>query len=295
MERSKAVKQVSVYGFCGNVFLLIIKLIVGFASNSQAMIADGLNSSSDVFSSVMSYIGNHISSQPDDTDHPYGHGKAEYIFSFIISFSFLFVAYFVLKNGVESLFHIKPVVYSHWLLVVAFTTLVVKTVLFYFASNVGKKYNSLLAFANAVDHRNDLFITGLTIVSIICSRYHLYYVDAFVSILISFWIGYTGIRVWMESYHVLMDRTLDDQILNEMKQGIEAIDEVDHIDSVVARPIGVKFLMLIKVSVDGTMSVQAGHDVSDKVKALIMSYDEVADVIIHINPAQTHPQRNYLK
>lgn len=295
MERSKAVKQVSVYGFCGNIFLLIIKLIVGFASNSQAMIADGLNSSSDVFSSVMSYIGNHISSQPDDTDHPYGHGKAEYIFSFIISFSFLFVAYFVLKNGVESLFHIKPVVYSHWLLVVAFTTLVVKTVLFYFANNIGKKYNSLLAFANAVDHRNDLFITGLTFVSIICSRYHLYYVDAFVSILISFWIGYTGIRVWMESYHVLMDRTLDDQILNEMKQGIEALDEVDHIDSVVARPIGVKFLMLIKVSVDGTMSVQAGHDVSDKVKALIMSYDEVADVIIHINPAQSHPQRNYLK
>lgn len=295
MNRSKAIRNVSVYGFCGNIFLLVIKLIVGFTTNSQAMIADGLNSSSDVFASVMTFIGNHISAQPDDHDHPYGHGKAEYIFSFIISFSFLFVAYLVLKSGIDSLFNIKPVHYSHWLVVVAIITLILKSILYVSANRVGKKYSSLLALANSHDHRNDLFITSLTLVSIICSYFHFYTVDAIISILISFWIGYTGIQVWLASYHVLMDRTLDEKIVDEMKANIEAIPEVDHIDSVVARPIGVKFLMLVKVSVDGTMSVQEGHDVSDKVKALIMSYEEVSDVVIHINPAQTHPQRNYLK
>ena len=127
MERANAVRRISVLGFLGNVFLLIIKLAIGLTTGSQAMIADGLNSSGDVFSSIMTYIGNQISAKPDDSDHPYGHGKAEYIFSFIISFSFLFVAYIVFKNGVKGLIALQPVQYSIWLIVVAVTTLVIKT------------------------------------------------------------------------------------------------------------------------------------------------------------------------
>ena len=295
MERANAVRRISVWGFMGNVFLLIIKLAIGLSTGSQAMIADGLNSSGDVFSSVMTYIGNQISAKPDDSDHPYGHGKAEYIFSFIISFSFLFVAYIVLKNGIAGLIAVRPVQYSIWLIVVAVTTLLVKTGLYLCASRTGKKYHSLLALANSADHRNDLFITGLTLISIIFSYFKVYYVDAAVGILISFWIGYTGIKVLIASYHVLMDRTLEDEVIHQMRARILATEGVDHLDSIVARPIGEKFLMLIKISVDGNLTVQAGHDISDSVKATIMEFDPVADVLIHLNPAQTHPQRDYLK
>ena len=295
MEHANAVRRISVLGFLGNVFLLIIKLAIGLTTGSQAMIADGLNSSGDVFSSIMTYIGNQISAKPDDSDHPYGHGKAEYIFSFIISFSFLFVAYIVFKNGVKGLIALQPVQYSIWLIVVAVTTLVIKTFLYVCASQTGKKYHSLLAAANAADHRNDLFITSLTLISIICSYFKIYYVDAVVGILISFWIGYTGFKVLIASYHVLMDRTLDDEIIHQMREQILAAEGVDHLDSIVARPIGEKFLILIKISVDGNLTVQAGHDISDTVKAAIMKFDQVADVLIHLNPAQTHPQRDYLK
>lgn len=295
MNRANAIKKISILGFLGNIFLLTIKLIIGITTRSQAMIADGLNSAGDVFSSVMTYIGNYISSQPDDKDHPYGHGKAEYIFSFIISFSFLFVAYFVLRGGVKNLLHPTPIRYSFWLVAVAITTIVVKYLLFLYSSQIGKKYNSLLAYANAQDHRNDLFITGLTLFSIICTYFQILYVDALVSILISLWIGYTGFQVFISSYNVLMDRTLDEEIWQEMKEKVESTEGVDHFDSMVARPIGVKFLILLKVSVDANITVQAGHDISDRIKAQIMDYDEVADVIIHINPAQTHPQRDYLK
>ncbi len=295
MERSNAVRRISILGFLGNIFLLIIKLSIGLSTGSQAMIADGLNSSGDVFSSVMTFIGNQISSKPDDSDHPYGHGKAEYIFSFIISFSFLFVAYIVFKNGVDGLIYVRTVQYSIWLIVVAATTLIVKAALYLYAHRVGKKYNSLLALANSADHRNDLFITSLTMLSIICTYFQLHYVDAVVGILIALWIGYTGIKVLIASYHVLMDRALDDEILQRMRAQILAVKGVDHIDSVVARPIGEKFLMLIKISVDANLTIQAGHDISDQVKGSIMDFEEVADVLIHLNPAQTHPQRDYLK
>lgn len=295
MERTAAIKRISIFGFLGNVFLLVIKLLIGISTGSQAMIADGLNSSGDVFSSVMTYVGNAISSKPDDLDHPYGHGKAEYIFSFIISFSFLFVAYIVLKNGITSLIEIQPIKYSIWLIVVAITTLAVKVCLFIYAHSVGKKYNSLLALANAEDHRNDLFITSLTLISIICSYFGLFYIDALVGILISLWIGFTGFKVLIASYHVLMDKTIEEDVMQAIKDKISQTSGVDHIDAVVARPIGAKFLMLVKISVDGNLTIYAGHDISDAVKSVVMEFDEVSDVIIHLNPAQTHPQRNYLK
>ena len=89
MDRNNRIKRVAILGIVGNILLLIAKLMVGLTTRSQVMIADGLNSAGDVFASVMTYIGNHISAQPGDEDHPYGHGKAEYIFSMIISFSLL--------------------------------------------------------------------------------------------------------------------------------------------------------------------------------------------------------------
>lgn len=295
MDRSNSIKNVSILGFVGNVLLLICKLLIGFTTGSQAMIADGLNSSGDVFSSVMTYMGNAISSQPEDRDHPYGHGKAEYIFSFIISFSFFFVAFTVLKSGISNLIAIKPVQYSIWLVIIALANLAIKALLFLYASKIGKKFNSLLALANAEDHRNDLFITTLTLTSIICAYFQIFYVDALVGILISFWLAYTGYKVLMASYHVLMDRTLDQEIITQMKAKIEATPGVDHIDSVVARPLGPKFLILIKISVDTYLNIQQGHDICDRVKLAVMAFEDVSDVLIHLNPSQYHPRKNYLK
>ena len=91
-DRYKTTKKAGIFGIIGNVFLLIIKAIVGFVFKSQAMIADSFNSAGDIFASLMTFIGNKISSAPDDDDHNFGHGKAEYIFSMFIGLSMIFVA-----------------------------------------------------------------------------------------------------------------------------------------------------------------------------------------------------------
>lgn len=92
MDRYDSAKKAGILGIVGNIFLLIIKAIVGVASKSQAMIADAANSAGDIFASLMTFIGNKIASEPDDKDHNFGHGKAEYIFSLFISISMIFVA-----------------------------------------------------------------------------------------------------------------------------------------------------------------------------------------------------------
>ena len=92
MERFKKARLASILGIIGNIFLLIIKGIVGFITNSQAMIADFFNSAGDVLSSVLTYVGNKISSKPRDDDHNLGHGKAEYIYSMLISIAMILMA-----------------------------------------------------------------------------------------------------------------------------------------------------------------------------------------------------------
>ena len=103
MDRYKLAKKASILGILGNIFLLIIKGIIGFISNSQAMIADTFNSAGDVLSSVMTYIGNKISSKEADEDHNLGHGKAEYIFSLIISLIMMLMALGVIKTSITNL------------------------------------------------------------------------------------------------------------------------------------------------------------------------------------------------
>ena len=123
MERYQSIKKASILGIIGNIFLLIIKGIIGFISNSQAMIADSFNSAGDIFSSLMTYIGNRIASKPEDEDHNLGHGKAEYLFSLFISIGMISLAIKILLDSFKSI--IKGLIFHHNFFVFYFGTQVV--------------------------------------------------------------------------------------------------------------------------------------------------------------------------
>lgn len=289
MNRHKHINNVAVFGIVGNIVLLIAKLIVGFISGSQAMIADGLNSAGDVFASVMTYIGNKISSRPGDADHPYGHGKAEYIFSMIISFSLILVAFSIFRSAFDSLINKTEFEFSIFLIVVIICNIVIKLCLYFYSVRIGRKYNSLLAMANAEDHRNDVFISSMTLLSIILGYFNIYVIDGIVGLLIALWIAYTGFKIFTSAYNVLMDTNIDDAIKKDMEKAIITINGIDHIDVITSKPIGLDFLLIVKVSIDANLTVYEGHEISDKIKEALMSFSNIDDVVVHVNPAQYHP------
>ncbi len=294
-SRNSSIQNVAILGIVFNIILLIIKLIVGFASKSQSMIADGLNSAGDVFASFITFIGNRISSRPYDDDHPYGHGKAEYIFSMIISFSLVVVAYNIVRSSFDSLRFRETFLFTPWLLVVAIITIIVKLALYIYCNKIGHNYNSLLALANAADHRNDIFITTMTLLSIVTGYFNLFIIDAIVGVLIGIWIAYTGVTIFSSAYYVLMDTTLDPEIKKELINIIETLDGVDHVDTITSKPVGLTFLLIVKISVDGNQTIYKGHEIGKQVKHRLMNYDYVDDVIVHLNATQIHPQKNYIK
>ena len=146
--RDKNIKKVSIIGICANVFLLVIKGIIGFISNSQAMIADSLNSAGDIFASIMSFIGAKLSSKPKDDDHPYGHGKAEYIFSFLISISMIIASIIMVKTSIESIVNKNRVNVSIFLVLVCIVTILIKLFLFLYAYRKNKETESILIKAS---------------------------------------------------------------------------------------------------------------------------------------------------
>ena len=285
MDRYGATKKVAAWGIGANLFLLVVKLIIGFASGSQAMIADGFNSAGDVFTSVMTYLGNKISSTPQDKDHPYGHGKAEYIFSMIISFSLLLVTYQIFRNSLEFIMKKQSFAFSWQLTAVALISIALKIFLWIYTRRVGEKWDNLLIIANAEDHRNDILVTASTLIGIIFGSRGIYWVDGVVGIGISLWIGYTGIRIFISAYNVLMDTNIDEKLTDRLIRDIETIKGVEHVDSINAKPIGVSFIIIVKVSVSGAMTVEEGHAIAAQVKERIKGNKNVGDVIVHVNPA----------
>lgn len=184
MDRYKETKKAGILGIFGNIFLLIIKSIVGFISGSQAMIADAANSAGNIFASLMTFIGNKIASEPKDDTHNFGHGKAEYIFSLFISISMTFVALKLLYDSIISLINNNEFESSMFLIVVCIITILVKLFLFLYTNSLSKKYPNILLDANKKDHRNDCIVTTFTLISIIFSFYNIYWFDR------SYWYRY---------------------------------------------------------------------------------------------------------
>lgn len=277
-------KRAGFLGIIGNIFLLIIKATIGFISKSQAMIADSVNSAGDIFASLMTFIGNKIASAPNDDDHNFGHGKAEYIFSMFISISMILVSAKLLYDSVITLIFGSQLEFSWFLVVVCIVTIVTKLCLFAYTKYAYKKHNSILLEANMKDHKNDCIVTTFTLISVLLTLANIYWFDSIVGIGISIWICYTGISIFIESYNVLMDISVDDNTKNLILDIANGFKEIQEIKSIVSTPVGDKFLVFITICVDGNMSTFDSHQLADNLEFTVSDLDKIYKTIVHVEP-----------
>lgn len=283
-DKFKYIKKASILGILGNIFLLIIKGIVGFISHSQAMIADAANSAGDVFASLMTFIGNKIASEPRDETHNFGHGKAEYVFSLFISISMLFVSSKLLYDSAISLIYRKTFIFSWFLVLVCIITIITKLGLYIYTNNLYKKYKDLLLKSNMADHRNDCILTLGTLISVLFSIVGFYFIDGIVGMLISIWIFYTGIKIFIESYNVLMDKSLDSKTKDIILDLIDTYKEIKKVDEIYSTPIGYQYIVTITIYVDGNMTTFDSHKIADELEKNVTAIDKISHAIIHVNP-----------
>lgn len=283
-SRFKDTENLGVLGIIGNVFLLIIKGLIGIVTNSQAMIADSINSAGDIFASLMTFIGNKISSKPDDNDHNFGHGKAEYIFSLIISISMVIAAITLLTSAVKSLIYGNDVTFSWFLIIICVVTIITKFCLYLYAKRIYKKYNNILVLANMNDHRNDCIVTTFTLLSSILILFNITWFDAVTCIGISIWILYTGWKIFLESYNILMDTSIDEESKEKILELVKKYPEIKNVETFSSSPLGYQYLIVMTINIDGNISTFESHKVADSLEKDILKLDNIHAVHIHINP-----------
>lgn len=283
-ERFKVTKKAGIYGIIGNIFLLTLKAIVGFASKSQAMIADCINSAGDIFASLMTFIGNKIASAPGDETHNFGHGKAEYIFSLFIAISMIMVSIKTIIDAITTLFVGNEIIFSWWLVVVCIVTILIKAILFFYTRAMYKKYNNILLEASMEDHRNDCIITTFTLISVLLSLKGINWFDSIVGIGISAWICKTGIEIFVESYNILMDISIDEKTKDIILDLAHAYKEVKAINELSSAPVGYQYIIFLTIAVDGNMSTFDSHKLADDLEKNIVELDKVYKAIVHVEP-----------
>ena len=285
MSRFSDTKRASILGIVGNVFLFIIKITIGLISKSQAMIADAVNSGSDVFNSFMTFIGNKIASKKADEDHNMGHGKAEYIYAMLISITMILLGIGIFKDSMLSIIDDRTYTFSMWLIIICIINIIIKLFLYLYTRKVGIKHKNLLVEANSKDHRNDIFVTSLTLLSVVMSYYGIRYIDGIVGVLISIWIIYTGGQIFIASYDVLMDKTISNETKDEVMNIISEYPEIVKVNHFNATPVGYKYMVNFSIFVDGNLSTFESHDIADKLeKDIGKRIPEIYLTVIHVNP-----------
>ncbi|MFS0861692.1 cation diffusion facilitator family transporter [Fredinandcohnia sp. 179-A 10B2 NHS] len=289
-DRFKQAEKAIILGVIGNIILAAIKWIIGVQSNSRALIADAVHSASDVAGSVAVFVGIRAAKRPPDEDHPYGHGKAESIAAIIVAVLLALVGFEIGRASFDAFF--KPIYVPKAMAIYAVLfSIIVKEVMFRYKYKLGKKINSDALIINAYDDRSDVFSSIATLIGIVGAILGGYlgldwlvYADPVAGLFVAILILKMAWDFGTEAIHSTLDHVLHEEETADLRELVLSVPEVMKLTELHAREHGHYVIVDLKISVDPYMTVEEGHKVGKKVKAMLMENDRVQNVLIHINP-----------
>lgn len=274
----------SIFGIILNLFLFVIKLLIGLFSNSISIIADALNNLTDMGSSIISFIGIKLSSKPADKEHPYGHQRIEYITSFIISVIIIIVGFELLSTSISKIFNKDEVTYSFITLIVLFISILIKIYLSFFYKSIGSEINSLPLIASSKDSLNDVLSTLFILISAAVSIIFKINLDGIMGVVVSLFILYSGVMLAKETIDPLIGEKVDPKLIENILKEINDNEEVIGYHDVMCHSYGpTKIFMSLHAEVDSSKNILFLHEVIDEIEISIKNKYGV-ELVIHMDP-----------
>lgn len=273
-----------------NAFLAAGKLAAGIAGHSFALIADAIESLSDLFSSIIVWRGVVVASEPADADHPYGHGKAEPIASALVAGMLLLAAGGIVLHSFREMTFSREAP-APFTLAVLLATIVIKEWLFRVVSREGQAIDSSVVQTDAWHHRSDAITSlsaavGITVALVGGPGFEK--ADSIAAIVAAGIIGLNGFRLLRGAVMELMDTVPSKDFSADIQRIARETPGVDGIEKCRVRKMGYQYFVDLHVEVDPQMTVQRGHEIAHQVKDRVMAnLPEVRDVLIHIEPARS--------
>src|SRR5206468_12890587 len=280
--------RVALFGMVVNSIFAIAKILGGFFGHAYVLIADGIESGLDVAGSFVIWSGLKVAARPPDASHPYGHGKAEPIAAMIVAVGVVAAAVGLAIQSVREIFlpHHAPAPYT---LVILVVVIMIKETLFRYVNRIGRDIDSTAVQTDAWHHRSDALTSaaafiGISVALIGGRRWQS--ADDWAAIFACAVIATNGIRLLRPAFYEIMD-TAPRKIVKSVCSVASSVPGVIDVENCRARKMGLDFYVDLHVGVDGNISVHEGHEIAHRVKAAIQqSNSRVADVLVHIEPAQ---------
>ena len=296
-QRKKAMDKATWWGLIVNLLLSIAKLIFGFIGHSQALIADGLHSLSDLVSDVLVLLATHHSNSDADEDHPYGHARYETFATITLAVLLTAVGIGIGIDAVNRLMDYQsiaiPASITLW---VAGLSIFSKEVLYQYTMIVARQVKSKLLEANAWHHRSDAISSIVVFVGIAGAMWGYPMLDSIAAIIVAFMICKIGWELGHQSFQELVDTGLDPETLASIEKTILDIDGVTQLHMLRSRRMGYNALVDVHILVPPRLSVSEGHQISEAVEmALVSNFDEINDVTVHIDPEDDEHSDNSCK
>lgn len=296
-QRKRAMDKATWWGLIVNLLLSIGKLVIGYIGHSQALIADGLHSLSDLVSDGMVLLATHHSNIDADEDHPYGHARYETFATITLAVLLTAVGIGIGIDAINRLMDYENIaVPTQITLVIAGLSIVSKEILYQYTMLIARQVKSKLLEANAWHHRSDAISSIVVFAGIAGAIWGYPILDSVAAIVVALMICKIGWDLGHQSFQELVDTGLGHETLNAMEKTILTVDGVNQMHMLRTRRMGHSALADVHILVSPTISVSEGHQISEAVEmALIKQFDEVNDVTVHIDPEDDEHTENSCK
>lgn len=275
-------------GIFFNLLLFILKFLAGTLSNSIAIIADAFNNLSDAGSSIITLIGFKMAGQKADPDHPFGHGRIEYISGFLVSIIIFLMGVELIQSSVEKIFHPEPLTFSPLMVIILLLSILIKFYMAFYNRKIGRKIDSAAMLATSTDSFSDTIATSVVLVAALISHFTPYSVDSYCGVLVGLLILYAGFNAAKDTLNPLLGTPPDQEFVSKVEELVISYDSVLGIHDMIVHNYGPGRTIIslhAEVPADGDLLML--HDTIDLIEHRLHN-DLHCEAVIHMDPVCVH-------
>ncbi len=280
----------SVVGIICNIILFFTKLLIGLVLNSIAVTADAFNNLSDATSSIIGFVGTKLANRPPDKEHPFGHGRYEYVAALVVAFLVLQVAVSCLKSAFFKIVHPEPIEFQLYLVMILGFSILIKVWLGFFNKKIGNKIDSSIMKATATDAFGDVGITSATVISVLVSKFTGINMDGYIGFAVSILVLWSGVTILKDTVQPLLGVAVSIEDYQRITQFVESYELIVGSHDLILHNYGPSNLMAtIHAEVPHTTSMEKAHDAIDQIER-----DAIEELgillVIHMDPVAVHDE-----
>ena len=276
----------SVVGIFCNVLLFSVKLTIGLILSSLAVTADAFNNLSDAASSIISFIGVKMAGKPADAEHPFGHGRIEYIAALIVSFHVIEVGFTFFKSSISKILHPEEISFDLVPFVILILSILVKLWMAFFNNKLGKRIDSKVMLATAADSLGDVITTSATVLSIIICHFTSINVDAIAGLIVSAIVIWSGISIAKDTLEPLIGERVPAELYQKITDIVESYDGIVGTHDLIVHNYGPnRSMATIHAEVPNDINIEVSHEIIDKIERDVKKDLNIL-LVIHMDPVE---------